>query len=222
MRSTVALGCLLTVLLCALSSWADDKKDEKKDGKKDDKDAKEKLVSLGSVVGKLSQVEGAQKYITVQITIPVVVPTAGGTTTVNRGGRLYVVPTGGGYQIQNITKAVELEATDDIKVRTLILAQEFDEKGRPRKYSSKELLEMRKPDPNLPGYHADFDSLKPGQTVKISIARKAGAKPAANPTKPAAEKKKKGKDDDDAEEKDAPSSQKPFVTMVIILDEPVK
>src|SRR5438093_192788 len=78
---------------------------------------------------------------------------------------------------------VELQAADDLKVRTLLLPVEYDDAGKVRKLSDKELRELRGPDPKLPGYAADFDSLKPEQIVDIYVAPPKGgaAKAKAKP-----------------------------------------
>jgi len=101
-----------------------------------------------------------------------------------------------------------------MKVRTLQLPIDFDEKGKPKRYSAQELKDLKGPDPKLPGYTADFDSLKPEQVVKVYLARKKGAK-AAPLQQPG---KKKGKDDN-AEAADARTENRPEVTMVLILAE---
>ena len=43
---------------------------------------KEKWIALGQIVGKLTRVEGSQKYLTVQVSQPVMVPNVGGSTYV--------------------------------------------------------------------------------------------------------------------------------------------
>src|SRR5439155_20913538 len=111
---------------------------------------------------------------------------------------------------------IELQATDDMKVRTLQLPLDFDEKGRPKKYTNKEIQELRGPDQRLPGYTADFDSLKPEQTVKVYLAKKkavAAPAPAAPP---------KGKDKDKDKDDDKPGAERPEIAMVVILTEPRK
>jgi hypothetical protein len=66
---------------------------------------------------------------------------------------------------------IELDAPDDMKVRTMLLPIEFDDKGKPRRLTEKEKRELKGPDPSLPGYTAEFDSLKPDQTVEVYLAK---------------------------------------------------
>src|SRR5206468_1383639 len=101
------------------------------------KPAKDKLINVGRLVGKVATVEGSTKNLTVQISLnyPVVV----------RAGRRI------SYSIQTINQDVELQAADDIKVRIPKPPPAFDDKGRPKKYSEKELRELKGPG-NLPGY----------------------------------------------------------------------
>jgi hypothetical protein len=209
---------ILVLSLLSLVSFVqadDEKKDakaDKKDVKKEaaEKEAKSKMVTAGVIAGKLVRVEGAQKYLTVAVTVPYLRPA---TQTVNIRGRLIPVMS---YQVASTSQNVELQAGDDMKVRTLQLPVDFDEKGRPKRYSSKELKELRGSDPQLPGYTADFDSLKPDQFVRVYLARKKDApKPPPVKEKPAA---KKDKDAD----KDAVMADKPEIAMIVILAETKK
>jgi hypothetical protein len=113
--------------------------------------------------------------------------------------------TGGGGRVSTRNQDLELKAADDIKVRLLQPPLQFDEKGRIKKYTRKELDELKGPDKSLPGYQGDFDNLKAGQTVKVYLVKKKTA------PKPPGKKKDDG---EDLEEK------RPSVRMVIILAEP--
>lgn len=110
----------------------------------------------------------------------------------------------GAFKTVNAHKDFELEAVEDVKVRTMHLPVVYDDKGQPRKYSDKELRELKGPDTRLPGYQADFDGLKPGQTVKLTLTRK----------KPDAAKDKEAPKEDD---KDKAKVAKPLVTMIVIV-----
>jgi hypothetical protein len=235
MRHTLRLALLIVAISStALCGAADEKKDAKKSDPAEKK-ALEKLTTSSTIIGKLSRVEGAQRYLTVNVAISIPVPTAASPANTlsllqlrqqlaaerspaNRQRLLLqhlqqAGGLGGGYTIRTINKEVEIQATDEMKVRTLLLPVDFDEKGRPKKYTAKEIKELKGPDSKLPGYTADFDSLKPEQTVKIYLAKK---------KEPPVEKgrdKAKDKADKDA---DAASSEKPEAVMVVILDEPKK
>jgi hypothetical protein len=67
-------------------------------------------------------------------------------------------------------KDFDLESTADAKVRTQDPPVQYDEKGNVKKYTSKELQDL-KGDSKLPGYTSDWDSLKVGQTVKVTLTR---------------------------------------------------
>jgi hypothetical protein len=84
-------------------------------------------------------------------------------------------------------KEVEVQTTDEVKVRLLNPPVAFDDKGKIKKYSAKELKELKGNDPKLPGYNGEFSDLQTGQIVKLTLVRKKGD-PAPKPTG------KKGKD----------------------------
>ncbi|HLN30871.1 MAG TPA: hypothetical protein VK395_24235 [Gemmataceae bacterium] len=235
MKQTLILACLLAVPISAASTaLADGDKDAKKPDPKE-KAATDKLLASSGFMGRLVRVEGAQKYITVQVSIPIAVPNGA-----NLGNSLALLQLqqqmvtqrnpmqrqllqlqmlqlaaagGGGYNFRQINKNIDLQAVDDLKVRSLQLPADFDEKGRPKRYTSKELHEL-KGDPKLPGYTSDFDSLKPDQIVRVYLAKKKEA------PKPAVKEKPKEKDKDG--DKDRTAEERPEITMVVILREPQK
>ncbi len=204
-RLLIGLCFLVVVALLVRRAAGDDKKTDKKTDKKppagekteakDKADAKDKLVPIGALVGKIGHVEGNQRYITLQISQPV------------------LQRVGFGFQVAHVTQSLEIQATDDMKVRMLRPPVDFDQKGRPRKYTTKELKELKGPDPKLPGYVADFDSLKPDQIVQVYLARKKEAL-----RRPSRRKNK----DLEAEADPERSSSRPIVTMIMILQEPVR
>jgi len=68
---------------------------------------------------------------------------------------------------------------DDVKVRTQNPPIEYDDKGKKKRYSAKELKEL-KGKGNLPGYTASFGDLKANQIVQVTLhKRKAEDKPFA-------------------------------------------
>jgi hypothetical protein len=105
---------------------------------------------------------------------------------------------------------IELDAPDDMKVRTRILPVEFDDKGKPRRLTEKEKKELKGPDPTLPGYTADWDSLKADQTVEVRLAKK--------PSKP----KDKDQDKDKKKDEDKTEVTRPEAAMLVILAEAKK
>ena len=105
---------------------------------------------------------------------------------------------------QNIylSKTVEVQAAEMCKVRAMVPPLEFDDQGFEKKYTKKELDEMRDKT-GLPGFPVDFDAVKSGQYVEIYMAKTA---------KKAAPKKKGPDDDDPPEVKTRPE----FVLIVIL------
>lgn len=98
---------------------------------------------------------------------------------------------------------LDIQAADEVKVRVQYPPPGFDDKGNPKKYSPEELKKLKGPNPSLPGYVGDFEELRPGMLVKVSLARKPQAKAAVKP-------KDKDKDEWAAE-------NKPLATMIIVL-----
>ncbi len=88
------------------------------------------------------------------------------------------------YSVQTMTKDVELQTTDEVKVRQAHPPEAFDDKGKPKKYTPKELKELRGPDPKLPGYNAEFSDLREGQIVTITLVKKKDAPAKLPPRRP--------------------------------------
>ena len=56
------------------------------------------------------------------------------------------------------SQRLTLQTTDDVKVRWYNLPVKYDDKGNPTRYTSSEIRQLQ--ERGLPGYTADFDSLK--------------------------------------------------------------
>src|SRR5205823_4887635 len=82
-------------------------------------------------------------------------------------------------QLKSKSQVVEVQAADDVKVRLSQPPPAYDDKGHFRTRTAQELKELKGPDPTLPGYAADWDDLKDGQTVTVRLARTEGAKEVA-------------------------------------------
>jgi hypothetical protein len=175
-------GLVAALALVVPALAADDKKATPKD-KPDTKDTT-KWVSAGEIQVTLTRVDGPQKTVAFNQKIPY------------RNGRSLAYK-----DVEN-----ELHAADDIKVRMPSPPVEFDLKGNPKKYTSKELRELKGPG-NLWGYPADFDSLKSGQLVRLFLK-----KPKDAP------RYKRDKNED----KDSLQENKPVISMVYIIAEPKK
>jgi hypothetical protein len=80
------------------------------------------------------------------------------------------------FQLQvNNKQNIKVMTIDDVKVRTKNPPVAYDDKGNKKKYTSKELKELRG-DSKLPGYSAGFEDLKTNQIVQITLVRKKGDK----------------------------------------------
>lgn len=101
-------------------------------------------------------------------------------------------------------KDQDFPAADNIKTRVANPPADFDDKGNPKKYTAKELKDLKGPE-NLWGYPSDLDNLKPKMLVQVFLGKK---KTTSTP-------KAKTKDQD----KDQPAEDKPQVTVVYILGE---
>jgi hypothetical protein len=130
------------------------KKDDSKKESDKGKDAPpaEKLFKLATIRGKVIWLDEAKKKLKIRVQVT---------------------------NDQNVE--YEWEAIDDLKVRSVQPPMQFDEKGRARPPTRKELKELRGSDPKLPGYQADFSDLKMEQIVDVSLVTK--KRPPARPPK---------------------------------------
>jgi hypothetical protein len=218
------LMILFVIVLPALA--ADDDTDAKAKADAKDKKQADKLIKSGkSFIGKLVKVDGDKRVLTVEVTYAT---TKQDTQTVQNLANLQLRrveaqrnrnPVDRLRQLNQIdidiekntrnlyktaTQKIELDAPEELKVRTKVLPVELDDKGKPRKLTEKEKRELKGPDPTLPGYTGDFDSLKSDQTVEVFLAKQ--------PPK----SKAKDKDADNAE------STRPRIAMIVILAEAQK
>ena len=104
--------------------------------------------------------------------------------------------------VQTQHKDFDLDAAADVKVRRQDPPVQYDDKGNVKKYTTKELNDL-KGDPKLPGYAADWTDLKVGQTVKVTVVTP---------------KKDKDAKDKDAKDKDKTDTT-PKVSQVLIVKE---
>ena len=104
------------------------------------------------------------------------------------------------YTIKEVKEDIKAVPADDIKVRLAEPPVAYDDKGNIKKYTDKELKELKGPD-KLPGYTGTLDDVKSNQLVLVYLARK----PAKAGDKP--------KDGDKALDKDNPV----VVRMIVIL-----
>jgi hypothetical protein len=106
-------------------------------------------------------------------------------------------------------KDYELRAAEKIKVRTATPPAEYDDKGNMKRWTVKDLKNLRKGS-KLPGYPAEYDALRPSQTVAVYLAK---------PVLPQAKNTKKGiklegiKLDEDKEA----GADRPEVVMIVVV-----
>jgi len=113
----------------------------------------------------------------------------------------------------------DLDIPADAVVRSMQSPQAYDDKGNPKKYTAAELKELKGDDPKLPGYAADFNTLKTGQIVKVHFGKKKDpAKKDAAKDKDAAKEKDAPKEKDAAaKDKDKDADPKTQILMIVIL-----
>ncbi len=218
----------LLVLASLLPAFAADDQDDPpaKTTAKHKKDSKP-LTSGKTLKGKLINLEGSQRYLTVQVTNKIPQQNAQAAQQLaNLQQQIAVARARRDVnQINNLTiemakhqrnlvtykddvQKYELEAPEDMKVRTMLLPVEYDDKGKPRALTDKEKKALKGPDPKLPGYDADFESLKNDQTVEVYLIK----------SKDSPKPKTKDKDGDLVDD----TSDKPKIAMIVILAEAKK
>jgi len=118
-----------------------------------------------------------------------------------------------GYRYDKSTSSIEFQASEKVKVRTMVLPSDFDEKGEIKKYTADELKKLKGDHPNLAGYDVTPDQITPGSTVEVTLTFAKKAKTETSPTKEV-------KDKDAPKEKDAPAATaaKKNVTLVMLLE----
>jgi len=218
---------LLAFVLPAFA--ADEKKPDPTKTPKDKQDAYDKMVTAGELTGKLVHWgENSQGYLSVEVRLKYGVPNLGEIQALNnckielakaaqitnaydRQRRLTELQVDMAKHQANLVtykeeaKTVDLQVGPDMKVRMAEPPVGFDEKGTVKKYTAKELKELKGPDPKLPGYTATAVNLAQDQIVTVYLAKK---KDTAKPTP-------KDKDDKVGE-------NRPQVTMILIREEPKK
>jgi hypothetical protein len=130
-------------------------KDKKAEDKNAKADPKEKWIPAGQVVAVLKEVRESDKSVVLSI------------QTQNS----YYSP-----QARRVVPAkmedIELLLKDDVKIRQANPPEAFDDKGRPKKYSIKELKELKGDDLKTPGYPADFSDLINQSIVNVTLMQK--------------------------------------------------
>src|SRR5262249_41801926 len=79
------------------------------------------------------------------------------------------------YTQKNETVNIDFVPASEMKVRTMHPVA-YDDKGKPKKLSSKELAELKGPDRRLPGYTAEVSDVRQDMTVTVYIEKKKPSK----------------------------------------------
>ncbi len=225
MRRTIRwIAALALPVLLLTGSLVEAQK--KPNAEKDLDKSTEKMVKAGMVNGKIMAVYEDKKKIRIQVSYPTLDP-AGAQRMYNARAAIAQARDANAmrsaqnslaeaqrtmYKYEN--KDIEIQAADDVVVRMLRPKEDFDDKGRPKKYTKKEKEELKGPDKKLPGYNADFGDLTTDQLVQVSLVRKKGMPAVAK--KP----KRKGKDKDEAAEADLLADYAPQASLIVIVREP--
>jgi hypothetical protein len=242
MRRTIHWVSPVLAVLVSVSALA---AQNKKDADKDKPQTKEKMLSSGKFIGKLVSVEGTTKNFTVQVeyyepdqrkalenaqydaTRRIQMAAIRNNPAEYRKqyvNHLIEMKKRERDMFKKLTKNVELAGDDNIKVRRTkeALPINYDDKGKVRPYTKKELAEMKAPEKRITEsgakatiYVAEFDNLHKDQIVEVYLAKQE-----KKTTKPKAKKKDKDKDSDKENDKDLLDDRLPAVK-VIILAEPV-
>lgn len=227
MRAISRLAVLLAAALMVLPLWAADEK--KPDAKKDiDKTAAntEKTVKAGVIAGKILAIVESKKSLRVQITLQVPKFNQGAANAIAQAQIQYAQAAARRdlngmasaqrtmaqneanlITLQSVTKDLEIGTTDDFQVRLANPPPQFDEKGKIKKYTAKELKELRG-DSKLPGYKGEFSDLAIDQIVSLTLVRKKSDTP--KPIKP------KGKDAD----VDLMADLLPQASVIVVVHDP--
>jgi hypothetical protein len=161
----------------------------------DKKEAADKLRTAGDVTGKLVQWEPNGQYFTLEVEIYYRVPNVGEANALARNQaelarvqatvrdprerqrrtfeiqRQIVYHQARLFSVKRETTRLEFQAGDGLKVRLNNPPIAVDEKGNPKKYTARELKELKGSDPSLPGYMGELADIHPNVYVKAFLAK---------------------------------------------------
>jgi hypothetical protein len=227
MRNLLPWALLLTFVGFVLPLLAAD--DPKADlSKEPDKAVNtEKALKAGQITGKILAVIESKTSLRLQITLQIPKLNQGAVTALQQAQINYAQAAARRnvagmlnaqrsmaqhqanlYTLATATKEVELEAIEDVKVRLANPPDLLDDQGKAKKYTAKELKELKGPDPKLPGYTGKFSDLRQNQVVAVTLVKKK--------EEPASASKPNGKGGG----VDQALENLPQVSMVVVLSEP--
>jgi pentapeptide MXKDX repeat protein len=202
----------------------DAKKDDAKkdDAKKDEKKPDPNLLKAGTLTGKIMLVDEPKKSLQLEYDVPKLnqnallalnnaqvglqQATARRDYNAVRNYQIEIAKQTANMYTMTPNK-IDLQTTEDVVVRLAKPRPEFDEKGKLKVHTAKELKEL-KGDPKLPGYAGEFSDLKTNLIVTLSLVKKKDApKPKVGP---------KNKDAD----VELMQENKPMISMIMVLGEP--
>jgi len=202
--------------------------------KKDDLDPKEgktseKMIKAGQLQGKVKNVYESKKTLRISVTVVTPKPNVGAIQGLAQAKQNYLnaiykrPPDLNGarqaqiqmlqhqanlYTYEKKEHEIELSTVDEVEVRAIKPKPEFDEKGNVKKFTKKQLKELKGPDPKKPGYPAEFGDVQPDQLIKVQLVKKKGE------PKPAPMRRKKD------EELDPLADNLPQVSSIMIMHDP--
>jgi hypothetical protein len=225
----VAALAVPVVLLVGSLAGAEKKPNPDKD--KDVDKGGDQWVKVGAVSGKVMAVYEDKRRFRLEVTIPFTKINQGALNGVMQAqaamaqartlqARLLAQLQMQQYQrnlftIDKVTRELEFQAIDDVVVRTARPREQFDDKGRIKKFTRAELKALKGPDKKQPGYKAEFGDLTADQILRVTVVRKKSA-PAPKAVRP---KRKKGKDADALDAADL-GDDTPHVSLIMILADP--
>lgn len=243
--SWLAVLALPAVLLLGAPAHAQKMKKAAIDKDLDEKNS-DKMIKAGVLVGRIVSIYDGSRKIKLSVGVPVTRVNAGALTNLQQAQLSLAVARARrdlagmrqaqvdmalaqlsmySTEVRNID--VEVEARDDVVVRTARPKADYDDKGRLKRPTKAELKELKGPDPKMVGYKAEFGDLGADQVVQVQLVRKkeavkekakpkAKAKPAAKPGK-----KAKAKDDEAAapDAADLTAGTTGQVSLIVILGE---
>ena len=95
----------------------------------------------------------------------------------------------------------------------MVLPEEFDDKGKPKKYTKEELATLKGKDTNLPGYESSLEKLETGQKLRVVLLRQEEARGQAQ------EGRRPGQGAVEEKDPKDPTEKKMQVKMIVILAE---
>lgn len=110
---------------------------------------KNPYVKLNTVSGKVGKFDEASNCLTIRVPVPYI------------------------NNKKFDSKDVDVKAvlTDDVKIRVMIPPPQFDDKGRPKRYTNKELNELKGEDKKSPGFPGTTDDLQANALIRVDLVR---------------------------------------------------